>query len=226
MNDLNQFSLLPWVLLISIRTVLCIGLGFALFSMTTWNLFLTSPKENSIFQTWTRGRGCESRKNRSSCRPSLTLWVSCQSKVQSTGEHKQCPSPPPRSSHRNCAVLFSCLMCFIHSMCISLLPLQLREPKPQEQNNKPRVHLANECHLPRKKKPCVYNHREMCLTIHYMGHIWELRNVSDVPSQPCPFQCLHRQPNESDVIKISPLALWFTEIDYYKYSHQEYNQGN
>lgn len=42
---------------------------------------------------------------------------------EASTEHSQCP-PPPRASHRNCAVfLFSYLMCFIHSMCISLITL-------------------------------------------------------------------------------------------------------
>lgn len=126
-NDLYQLSLLPSILLISKRTVLCTGPGFGLFSMTTWNLFLASPKENSILQTWARGRRCESRNSRCSVWtfPHTLSFLSQQSPEAST-EHTQCPLLP-RASHRNCVVsLFSYLMCFIHSMCVSLISLQLR----------------------------------------------------------------------------------------------------
>lgn len=45
-------------------------------------------------------------------------------------------------------------------------------------------------------------------------------------SQQCTFQHLQIQSNESKVSKISLLAMWLIEIEYYKYSHQKYNHIN
>lgn len=179
MNYLNQLFLLPKILLISKRTVLCIGLGFSLFSMTTWNLFLASPIENSIPQTWARGRRCESNRSLVWTFPHTLSFLSEPSAEVSTGEHPQCP-PPPRASRSNCAVsLFSYLMCSIHSMCISLT----ERPKPQEQNRKPGAHLTNECHLSRKKAMCVQPQRNV---FDHALHVTYMSVRCSIPAEPIP----------------------------------------
>lgn len=47
-----------------------------------------------------------------------------------------------------------------------------------------------------------------------------------VSFQESKFQHLQIQPNESEVSKISLLAMCLIEIEYYKYSHQKHNHVN
>lgn len=134
--------------------------------MTTWNLFLASPKENSIFQMWTRGRRCKSRMNRSSVWifPHTLSFLSEQSPEASTGEHTQCP---PQTVSTMCfSQKLCCILVFwpyvFHPLNVHFTPPSLTErPKPQEQNKKPKAHLINECHLPGKKAMCVQPQRNV-----------------------------------------------------------------
>lgn len=113
------------------------------------------------------------------------------------GQHRRTHTPAPRASHRNCIVVF--LPYVFHPLNVhSTHQSPTETPKPQEQNRNP-IWQMNV--IFQGKKLCVYTHRQMRLTIHYTWHIRELRNVSDVPSQQCPFQHLQTQPNECDVRK-------------------------